>query len=114
MYTRLRFGKHKGKLLTEVPTGYLQWCLRECDSLESWLIDEIEQELARRSPPEAAPRSTSSQPSTGTAMVDFHGIVRTWYREMALRFHPDRDGSHVAMCAINTAHERLLELLDVA
>jgi hypothetical protein len=114
MYTRLRFGRHKGKLLTEVPTGYLQWCLRECDSLEGWLIDEIEQELARRSPPEETPWQQSSQQSPGTSLVNVRSLIQKWYREMALRFHPDRDGSHKEMVAINVAHERLLELIEAA
>jgi len=28
---RMTFGKHKGKLITEVPTQYLEWLLLNCD-----------------------------------------------------------------------------------
>ena len=38
-------------------------------------------------------------------------VVRTWHREMVLKFHPDRGGSNEAMQAINTAHDRLKELV---
>jgi hypothetical protein len=38
------------------------------------------------------------------------GIIRRWYRDMTLRFHPDREGSHEAMKAINQAHDRLAKL----
>jgi hypothetical protein len=39
-------------------------------------------------------------------------VVQTWYRRMALRFHPDRGGSHEAMLAINVAHDELRRLFD--
>lgn len=39
------------------------------------------------------------------------GIVSKWYREMAMKFHPDRGGHHEAMVAINFAYERLKEML---
>jgi len=28
----ISFGKHKGKMLRDIPLDYLQWCLREVDS----------------------------------------------------------------------------------
>ena len=38
-------------------------------------------------------------------------IIRSWFRELSLRFHPDRGGSHDAMKALNEAHSRLKEMI---
>jgi hypothetical protein len=41
--------------------------------------------------------------------------IRSWYREMALKYHPDRTlDSGAAMSAINHGYERLKELLGIA
>jgi hypothetical protein len=46
--------------------------------------------------------------------ADVRGVVTSWYREMALRFHPDRTlDNGAAMKAINHAHDRLQELLGI-
>jgi hypothetical protein len=46
--------------------------------------------------------------------ADVRGTVKAWYREMAMRFHPDRTlDSGAAMKAINHGYERLQELLDI-
>jgi curved DNA-binding protein CbpA len=39
-------------------------------------------------------------------------LIAQWYREMAFKFHPDRDSSHAAMVAINHAHDRLKEMIE--
>jgi len=47
-YCYMPFGnKHRGKRLAEVPTGYLQWCLREA-SLGKGLRESIQREVSRR------------------------------------------------------------------
>ena len=45
MTCRMPFGKHKGQLLTEVPTRYLMWMFRECD-LDAPLYDAVRRELS--------------------------------------------------------------------
>jgi hypothetical protein len=45
--TRLTFGKHAGRLLTDVPTGYLRFLLG-CDRLDPWLRPLVKEELCRR------------------------------------------------------------------
>jgi uncharacterized protein (DUF3820 family) len=45
--TTMPFGKHKGRLLADVPSGYLQW-LTESGALYGLLRTGIEAELARR------------------------------------------------------------------
>jgi hypothetical protein len=82
--------------------------LRECD-LKDWLLREVMEELATRDDTSPGPAS----PPPAQPAVDWEALVRTWHREMALRFHPDRGGSIEAMAAVNIAAERLRELVGV-
>src|SRR5262245_7005106 len=41
------WGKHRGRRLTELPTGYLKWLLN-ADDMDAWLLYEVKQELRRR------------------------------------------------------------------
>jgi hypothetical protein len=94
---RMSFGKHKGELV---------WVVNNCTRINPWLKTAIEQELQHRckKPADVAP---------GPPPAPLSDIIRTWYREMALRWHPDRGGSDDAMKAINHAHERLKQLAEV-
>jgi hypothetical protein len=60
-------------------------------------------------------RKTSRQRQREDARAELNcaEAVAQWYREMTLRFHPDRFGSHEAMTAINHAHQRLRQLLGL-
>jgi hypothetical protein len=42
------------------------------------------------------------------------GVIKPWFAGLAMRFHPDRGGSHAAMVALNEAHDRLRELVGLA
>jgi hypothetical protein len=44
----LTFGKHRGRALRDVPTGYLRWLLSGCDNITQWLREEVREELRRR------------------------------------------------------------------
>ncbi len=44
----LDFGKHRGKRLGDVPTGYLRWLLSGCDRLDPATRQGVKEELARR------------------------------------------------------------------
>jgi hypothetical protein len=106
------FGRYRGQLLSDVPTDYLRWCWRTCD-LSPWLRHAIEGELTRRCGSRPEPDPSASGAEAG-ALVRVRTAVQAWFREMALRYHPDRtldDGA--AMKVINHAHERLRELLGV-
>src|SRR5262245_25397492 len=100
---RMTFGRHKGDPLEQVPFDYLSWCLRECTRLDPWLRKAIEVEMARR---------VRGEPPRGTQLLDVKSLVSQWYRELSLKFHPDRGGSHEAMKVANHARDRLLELLE--
>src|SRR5262245_44201496 len=101
------FGKWRGHPLTDVDTGYLLWCLRGCDSLKPWLREAIELELDRRhGEPPPRPQSRPSA-SLATPALKWEPVVERWFRELALKYHPHRGGSHEAMVALNDAHDRL-------
>jgi hypothetical protein len=108
MFERFDFGKHRGRLVKDVPDGYLRWCLRECECLDPSLRRAVTAELRRRdgSAPPAGP-------SDG-AVADLPAVIRTWHRTLVMRWHPDRGGSKEAMQAINDAHDLLQKLVGVA
>jgi hypothetical protein len=105
------FGKHKGQLLTAIPTSYLVWLFREAD-LDAPLYDAVRRELSARTDGRvgAAPeRTTAATP----AVVDLKGILKKWRNEMAMLYHPDRNsGDDGAMRAINHGYDRLLEMIE--
>ena len=99
----LRFGMHRGKYISDVPSSYLEWLLRECDNLD-WLLER----RSRKNWPAAAAgnvrhrhRRSITRRSIGAT------VIRSWHRELAMRFHPDRGGSVAAMQAVNVAADRL-------
>jgi hypothetical protein len=100
------FGRHRGQLIADIPSRYLRWLLRECD-LEPILYAAVMRELSGRGEETAPKREDRS-------VADVRGVVKSWYREMALRFHPDRTlDNGTAMRAINHGYERLREMLGV-
>jgi hypothetical protein len=105
---RFNFGKHKGVPVSDVPTGYLRWVLRECECIDPPLRAAVEDELARRGSAPSAPAGA------GHAVVPWDGLVARWYRELTMKWHPDRGGSREGMQAVNDAHDRLRKLLQEA
>jgi hypothetical protein len=104
----MRFGKYKGRALTSIPEDYLDWLLTI--DLRPQLRRAVERELRRRAF-EEEPDPRPERPATrAREQVDWSAIITRWFREMCLKYHPDRGGSNEAMQAINAAHERLREL----
>jgi hypothetical protein len=106
---RMTFGQHRGRRVGSIDSGYLAWLLLNVRRLDWRLREAIELELEGRDHGQPERPRHSCEEENGP-LVDIGTIVKTWYREMSLRFHPDRDGSHQAMTAINCAHDRLKEL----
>jgi hypothetical protein len=103
----MRFGKYRGQALSEIPSSYLRWCLRELEHLSDDLHDAMAAELDSRDSYGPIRHPPSGPP------VDWPCIVRKWHSEMALQFHPDRGGSVEVMQAINHAADRLRELVGI-
>lgn len=100
---QMPFGKHKGKDLREVPDDYLLWVLDKCDAASPTLKSAIRQRLGVGEP------SPASAPPPGSG-VAIEAVVRAWVRQMTLKYHPDRGGSHEAMIAVNDGAELLRRL----
>jgi hypothetical protein len=100
---KLPFGKHKGRRLTRVPTDYLVWCRDRCSTLPPELKAAVALELARREATSATP--TSSGESVSPIGQSLAATIRTLFRNLALKYHPDRGGSPEAMRALNEFHE---------
>lgn len=109
----MSFGMHRGRRVSQVPTQYLRWCLQTVN-LERYpdLRDAMRRELDGRGRSAGDASHAASTDRTAGALAIVGDVVRSWYREMALRFHPDRGGSTEAMQVINHAHERLLQRLQ--
>lgn len=86
----LKFGKHKGKDLRDVPESYLQWLLDNATNLTPALKQEIINIL-------------TPSPSIGQ--------IGKWYRSLALAYHPDKGGTNEQMKVVNYAYESLLKIL---
>jgi hypothetical protein len=113
--------------LSDIPTSYLEWLLRECDLDDDFQAD-IEEELefrgtrrhgsARRQTYQQEYRQSrpSPPPSGGgaaTMPAELSRSVEQWYRALCLDYHPDRGGSNEAMKAINDAYGRLKKVLNL-
>jgi len=90
------FGKYKGCEVADLPKSYLDWLYHNVE-LRGTLEIEVARALLGPSPyfdelPEPEP-----------------GKVKRIYRELALKWHPDRGGSVQAMQAVNEFYERLNE-----
>ena len=115
---KMTFGKYKGKRINKLPTDYLVWCRDKCDILTDDLRAAIEQELAGRTdaPAEEDAGEQAAAEVPKVAKVSplgqtLAGDVRMLFRGLALKYHPDRGGSHEAMRALNEFHDQLQDLL---
>lgn len=100
---RMPFGKHRGEKLADIDIGYLEWLFENCD-LRAPLRSAVKAELDRRQ------WDQSPDPLCSTTITT--DIVNTWHRRMAVKFHPDKGGSHEVMKAVNFGRDVLLSLID--
>lgn len=115
---KMPFGKYKGKRLNKLPTDYLVWCRDKCDNLTDELRVAVEEELAERTDApqqeekeRVAEAEGSRAPKVSPLGQTLTGDVRMLFRNLALKYHPDRGGSPEAMRALNEFHDQLQELL---
>lgn len=90
----LRFGKYKGYRIEDLPTSYIVYALTEFDNLHVSVKSLLEVELIERIP---------------TIKISAKNIKST-FKKMALKYHPDKGGSTAQMQAINDFYQTLCNL----
>lgn len=100
---QLRFGKHKGQELSEIPETYLRWLY----SVSRTLITEIEYELNIEPPTNG---NHHTQPNLPPLTRD---LVEAGYRALCKKVHPDTNGGkgHEKMLELNESIEQLRRIL---
>src|SRR3954449_173317 len=120
---KMPFGKYRGKRLISIPSEYLTWVL-EGEDLDAELRKEVVYELDRRGEAPEEKKSDEPEPEpevkgpptpevrhmspTGERLA---GDVRMLFRNLAMKYHPDRGGSAEAMRALTELHDQVQELL---
>jgi hypothetical protein len=117
------FGKHRGLEIGEIPGSYLEWLLTI--DLRPHLRRAVERELVARSHhgygrDYGPPREPHSSQPAGVAVSvtrDDVGLLKelfeSGYRQMALRYHPDRPrGDTQLMTRLNLLIETLRRQLS--
>jgi preprotein translocase subunit Sec63 len=91
---KMPFGKYKGEWVEDLPESYLLWLIENV-SLREPLRAAVWEALEGQGPePDFLP-----QPQT----------VKSIYRRLSLKYHPDRGGSTEAQQALNEFYEALTE-----
>lgn len=111
------FGKYRGLPLSEVPPDYLAWLYWSSD-IDGALRWEVEEALLAHFP--ARPTYSEAQ-----RMADFARLkavdetrrqvgeaLKSAYRDLSKKYHPDRGGSNQVMAGINALYERLEKLWE--
>lgn len=107
---QMPFGKYKGWSLEDVPDDYLVWVLDYATSAGPTLKAAIRQRLGLDPQPQPAPGASYASDS-GLPTDRVRQSVQSWYRRMAMKYHPDRGGSDAQMQAIGEAYQELLRIL---
>lgn len=110
---RMPFGKHRGRLLSDLPADYLAW-LASID-LKPFLRAAVRDELSRRG--HRWHRGGDDDPEDIRERypppVDWQAVVGRARRELALVHHPDRGGDGAVMTGINIALDKIAQLMEV-
>jgi hypothetical protein len=90
------FGRHRGKLLRDLPTEYLNWLVLECNDLRPRLRMAVQAELERRAD------------NIGPAVWDTPMILKKIRKEAAARWASEPD----ILGAVNFVLDRIGQLTE--
>lgn len=94
-YTKFPFGKYKGYDLAELPTSYLAYALEKFE-----LPAELELDLKALLAIRLNYKSATLTPE----------LITGTFKDLCMKYHPDKGGSNEAFIAITEFKERLLLL----
>lgn len=106
---RMSFGKYKGLSVDQLPNDYVWWLYGQ-DFLTGAIADAVQEEVFDRWPDKIRPLQFSDIVETP---ADIRGDVTRIFRQLAMKYHPDRagPGGTLAMAALNEFKELLDEVL---
>lgn len=115
------FGKHRGEELDQIPEDYLIWVLEKADRASPLLKMAIRRVLGLPpaddpfgsdyySPPPPPP--PPPPPRKGmVAKQELESALRSYFRRLAMKHHPDRGGSNDRMAVVNEVMNDVLRML---
>ena len=103
---RMPFGKWRGYELDEIPLTYLQWLWANAE-LKGGLSDAVYEAIQYQQ--EQIERRQYYSPAMPTTKVDAVQIQKI-YRNLAMKWHPDKGGNHAAMQALNEFYEQIKQI----
>jgi uncharacterized protein (DUF3820 family) len=113
---RIKFGKHKGKAVWDIPSDYLCWLERQdwVDPDLAWIIrEELRSRGIGRDPePEPAPKGITLFIDDDD-VVSALELVKHGRKSAALQHHPDRGGNLRRMQQVNAVADRLTKQLQL-
>lgn len=124
LFGELRFGAHKYKHISDVPTSYLQWMLKGLDSLEDDERGQVEAEIfardikaksrtanGERRRQQQEQHRTFTQPGAnlpaGITPDVLLSLIAAGRQTLAKRLHPDAGGDLEQMKRVNVAADFL-------
>ncbi len=101
---RMTFGKYAGLPLSEVPEGYLVWVLDNLDKLSPTLRSAIRIRLGLEEPAKTTQEAKDPFETLFARKErerkELEKKLKSWFRQLALDYHPDLRGSDDAMVAL--------------
>ncbi|MBA2883060.1 hypothetical protein HNR65_003417 [Desulfosalsimonas propionicica] len=91
---KMPFGKYRGFEVDEIPEDYLRWLVKNVnlrEPLRSSVFEALDEHPEREILPEQA-------------------TIKTIYRRLSMKYHPDKGGDTAAMQAINDFYAELTKM----
>ena len=105
---RMPWGKHRGTPVHELEDSYIWWLFGQ-DIRDFNLSQEIERIAQDRWPYKFIRNVVVVKQEPPTNDTGIMADVKSIYRKLALKFHPDHGGNTLAMAALNEFKELLSE-----
>ena len=133
--TPMPWGKHRGTPIGQIPRSYMTWCIENADSLPDdlrrsfeWMTGKsvgstkVKADTVFKDPPfqpgsngyrngkgyKRPPDPPKTPPPPSEARIaSLRGLVKSWYRNQSLLYHPDRGGSVEKQKILNECYRTL-------
>lgn len=107
---RMSFGKFKGVQVAELPHHYISWLLNHNEFMDELLRRDVEREFLRRL---STPDTQDAGPEEAVYRMA-STLIDTGYRTLALKHHPDHNGTTATMQTVNAAADFLRDAAQQA